>query len=197
MLLLTPISKFNRDDRRGHWARSNSNRIAGPLVPLKPVDERFLRYCRLFAPLDENAFSLPTRNHRVVELATGQPPFEQDSRAEAFFVVLEGCVVLYRDQDNGNRVVIHLFGPGGSCRGAAIGRRSGLLREHRGCIAFAGRAIRHTDLPPANVVSRQDAATSSSATCAGWTISLPRGMAEVSSERLRPCVHNRFAQAGD
>lgn len=65
------------------------------MMPLKPVDERFLRDCRLFAPLDENDCNLPKRHHRVVELATGQPPFEHGSRAEAFIVALERWVVLY------------------------------------------------------------------------------------------------------
>jgi len=81
---------------------------------LKPVDERTLRACRLFAALDENDFNLLTRSHRVLELAAGQPLFHQGAPADAFFVVLEGWVALFRDQANGNRVVIHLFGPGES-----------------------------------------------------------------------------------
>jgi CRP-like cAMP-binding protein len=81
---------------------------------LKPTDERTLRACRLFAGLDENDFNLLTRSHRVQELATGQSLFHQGAPAEAFFVVLEGWIVLFRDQANGNRVVIHLFGPGES-----------------------------------------------------------------------------------
>lgn len=81
---------------------------------LSPVDERTLRECRLFAALDENNFKLLTQSHRVLEMAAGQPLFHQGTPAEAFFVVLEGWVVLFRDQANGNRVVIHLFGPGES-----------------------------------------------------------------------------------
>jgi CRP-like cAMP-binding protein len=81
---------------------------------LKPSDERTLRKCRLFAALDENDFKLLTQSHRTLELTAGQPLFHQGTPAEAFFVILEGWVVIFRDQANGNRVVIHLFGPGDS-----------------------------------------------------------------------------------
>ena len=84
------------------------------MTSLKPADERILRECRLFAALDESDFGLLIRDHRVQELAVGEPLFQQGTPAEAFFVVLEGWVVVFRDQANGNRVVIHLFGPGES-----------------------------------------------------------------------------------
>lgn len=81
---------------------------------LSPVDERTLRECRLFAALDESNFKLLTQSLRVQTLVAGQALFHQGATAEAFFVVLEGWVILFRDQANGNRVVIHLFGPGDS-----------------------------------------------------------------------------------
>jgi len=87
---------------------------------LTDADQRTLRECRLFTALDENDFNLLVQHHRVVELASGQPLFHQGGPAEAFFVVLEGWVVLFRDQANGNRVVIHLFGPGESFAEALI-----------------------------------------------------------------------------
>lgn len=83
-------------------------------MTLHPADERTLRECRLFASLDENDSRLLMTCHRVVKLEAGQTLFHQGAPAEAFFVVLEGWVVLFRDQPNGNRVVIHLFGPGES-----------------------------------------------------------------------------------
>ena len=80
----------------------------------RSADERVLRECRLFTALDDSDFGLLTQSHRVLELAAGEALFHQGSPAEAFFVVLDGWVVLFRDQANGNRVVIHLFGPGES-----------------------------------------------------------------------------------
>ena len=89
-------------------------------MSLTEADRRTLRECRLFTALDEDDFNLLAQHHRVVELASGQPLFHQDAPAEAFFVVLEGWIVLFRDQANGNRVVIHLFGPGESFAEALI-----------------------------------------------------------------------------
>lgn len=89
-------------------------------MPLTEADQRTLRECRLFAALGENDFHLLAQHHRVVELAAGQPLFQQGTPAEAFFVVLEGWAILFRDQPNGNRIVIHLFGPGESFAEALI-----------------------------------------------------------------------------
>lgn len=87
---------------------------------LTTADQRTLRECRLFAALDENDFNLLAQHHRVMELALGQSLFQQGMPAEAFFVVLEGWATLFRDQPNGNRIVIHLFGPGESFAEALI-----------------------------------------------------------------------------
>jgi CRP/FNR family transcriptional regulator, dissimilatory nitrate respiration regulator len=83
-------------------------------------DQHVLRQCRLFAGLAPNEFERLTRDYRVLALSAGRALFEQGSPADAFFVVLEGWVVLFRDQANGNRVVIHLFGPGDSFAEALI-----------------------------------------------------------------------------
>lgn len=83
-------------------------------------DQRVLRQSRLFAGLANDEFELLTRDHRVLTLDAGQVLFEQGAPADVFFVVLEGWVVLFRDQANGNRVVIHLFGPGDSFAEALI-----------------------------------------------------------------------------
>jgi CRP-like cAMP-binding protein len=87
---------------------------------LTTADQRTLRECRLFTALDENDFNLLAQHHRVMELALGQSLFQQGMPAEAFFVVLEGWATLFRDQPNGNRIVIHLFGPGESFAEALI-----------------------------------------------------------------------------
>ncbi len=87
---------------------------------LAAADQRTLRECRLFSGLSENDFNLLAQHHRVVELAPAQILFEQGAPAEAFYVVLAGWATLYRDQPNGNRIVIHLLGPSESFAEALI-----------------------------------------------------------------------------
>ena len=87
---------------------------------LAAADQQTLRECRLFSGLNANDFNLLAQHHRVVELSPAQLLFQQGEPAEAFYVVLSGWAVLYRDQPNGNRIVIHLLGPSESFAEALI-----------------------------------------------------------------------------
>lgn len=94
-------------------------RVVSPMR-LAAADQQTLRECRLFSGLDENDFNLLTQNRRIVEFPPSQSLFQQGEPAEAFYVVLAGWATLYRDQANGNRIVIHLLGPGESFAEALI-----------------------------------------------------------------------------
>jgi CRP-like cAMP-binding protein len=52
--------------------------------------------------------------------AKGQDIFEMGDKANAFYIILEGWVKLYRVSKDGEEVIIHVFGPGESFAEAAV-----------------------------------------------------------------------------
>ncbi|CAO3428899.1 Crp/Fnr family transcriptional regulator [Azospirillum doebereinerae] len=92
-----------------------------PLLPrLTPQDWRRIRRASVFASLADGDFALIAGVPRCDLRQDGQTLFFQDEPAEAFFVVLDGWVVLSRDRSDGTRTVIKIVGPGESFAEAMI-----------------------------------------------------------------------------
>lgn len=83
-------------------------------------DWRQIRSAVPFASLNDGDFALITDRVRCEARQEGQTLFFQDEPAEAFFVVLDGWVVLSRDSSDGTRTVIKIVGPGESFAEAMI-----------------------------------------------------------------------------
>lgn len=81
---------------------------------LSQSERRLLRSTSVFASLDERDFAMVSVLPRRVVCHREQYLFLQDEPAAAFFVVLEGWVMLLRDQSDGTRTVIKIVGPGES-----------------------------------------------------------------------------------
>lgn len=75
---------------------------------------RRIRSAGLFAALGDEEFRLVVGQSRCQGFRKGQCLFSQDAPAAAFYVVLDGWVVLSRDQSDGTRTLIKIVGPGES-----------------------------------------------------------------------------------
>ncbi|MBK1836696.1 Crp/Fnr family transcriptional regulator [Azospirillum sp. YIM B02556] len=87
---------------------------------LAPRDWRRIRSAAPFASLSDGDFAPIADRTRCETRREGQTLFFQDEPAEAFFVVLDGWVVLSRDRSDGTRTVIRIVGPGESFAEAMI-----------------------------------------------------------------------------
>lgn len=74
----------------------------------------------LFHSVDIEAIeSLADKCHKKT-YAKGRDIFTMGDKAEAFFIILEGWVKLYRVSKEGEEAIIHVFGPGESFAEAAV-----------------------------------------------------------------------------
>lgn len=89
-------------------------------MTLSLADWNQLRSARLFVSLAEEDFRAIVGSPRIEQLAEGRTLFLQGTPASAFFIVLEGWVVLTRRQADGERAVVKLAGPGESFAEALI-----------------------------------------------------------------------------
>lgn len=89
-------------------------------MTLDPASRRLLRETTIFASLKDSDFEAIIADLRIVSISSGQSLFVEGTPAEAFYVVLDGWIVLSRDQPNGDSAVIHVFGPGESFAEALI-----------------------------------------------------------------------------
>jgi CRP/FNR family transcriptional regulator, dissimilatory nitrate respiration regulator len=80
----------------------------------EPQDWDRLRGCPLFRHLDEPTLGAVVGRSRVQTLERGQTLFAQGDPADAFFIVLDGWVKLYRLAPNGDETVITIVAPGES-----------------------------------------------------------------------------------
>jgi len=87
---------------------------------LNASDLQQLAHVKFLSGLDESERDLLVQFSRVRQFALGQTLFQQGDPADAFFIVLSGWAVLFREQADGERTVIHLFGPGDSLAEALI-----------------------------------------------------------------------------
>lgn len=87
---------------------------------IAPRDWRRIRSAAPFASLSDGDFAPIADRSRCETRREGQTLFFQDEPAEAFFVVLDGWVVLSRDRSDGTRTVIRIVGPGESFAEAMI-----------------------------------------------------------------------------
>jgi CRP/FNR family transcriptional regulator, dissimilatory nitrate respiration regulator len=81
---------------------------------LEPRDWDSLRRCPLFRHLDEQTLGAVVGRARLQTLERGQTLFAQGDPADAFFIVLDGWVKLYRLAPNGDETVITIIAPGES-----------------------------------------------------------------------------------
>lgn len=89
-------------------------------MTLSLADWHRLHSARLFASLSEEDFREIVGTPRIEQLAEGRTLFLQGTPAAAFFIVLDGWVVLTRRQADGERAVVKLVGPGESFAEALI-----------------------------------------------------------------------------
>ncbi len=90
--------------------------------PRQPNAEewRKIRQASVFASLKEDEFHLIAEIPSCERYDKGQTVFFQDEPASAFFIMLEGWMLLLRDKSDGTRTVIKLIGPGESFAEALI-----------------------------------------------------------------------------
>ncbi len=92
-----------------------------PTLPgLSAAETRLVARMPLFAALPPPALTALLEGATVRQVAKGATLFLQDDPADAFFVVLEGWVLLHRIGEDGQEIVIAVFGPGESFAEAAI-----------------------------------------------------------------------------
>ena len=91
-----------------------------PLPGLSVSEARLVADMPLFAGLPGPALADLLRGAAVREFGKGATLFLQDDPAEAFFVVLDGWIRLHRIGEDGQEIVIALFGRGESFAEAAI-----------------------------------------------------------------------------
>jgi CRP-like cAMP-binding protein len=87
---------------------------------LNASDLKRLEHVKFLTGVDERERDLLLEVSRVRHFTFGQSIFQLGDPADAFFIVLSGWAVLFREQLNGERTVIHLFGPGDSLAEALI-----------------------------------------------------------------------------
>lgn len=74
-------------------------------------DWQILRNARLFAQLNDETFQDVVGTPKSKSFAKGDQLFHKGEPAREFFLILEGWVLLYRDQPNGEKAVVQIFGP--------------------------------------------------------------------------------------
>ena len=74
-------------------------------------DWQILRNSRLFGQLDDETFQDVVGTPKSKRFAKGEHLFHKGEPARAFFLILEGWVLLYRDQPSGEKAVVQIFGP--------------------------------------------------------------------------------------
>lgn len=74
-------------------------------------DWQILRNSRLFAQLNDETFQDVVGMPKSKRFAKGGHLFHIGEPARDFFLILEGWVLLYRDQPNGEKAVVQIFGP--------------------------------------------------------------------------------------
>ena len=74
----------------------------------------------MFSALDEQALGELVRQCRLLRLADGRIVFSAGQSAEAFYVVLDGRVKIYKLSPRGDEQILHLYGPGDSFGEAAM-----------------------------------------------------------------------------
>lgn len=84
-------------------------------------DWRLIRNASIFASLNEDDFRSMSGELRCDAFDKGQVLFYEDEPAAAFYLVLEGWVLLLRDKADGSRTVIKILGPGESFAEALVG----------------------------------------------------------------------------
>lgn len=81
---------------------------------IEPEDVEKIRRSSLFSTLSEEDFRRTLSATRCEMWRKGQPLFFEGDVAKAFYIILEGWVLLVRDKRDGSRTVIKLLGPGES-----------------------------------------------------------------------------------
>lgn len=81
---------------------------------------RALRACALFSGLPEKDAVLFARGARLLKLSRGESLFEEDQRADGFYVVESGRLKVYKSSPDGREQILHLVEPGGSFGEAAV-----------------------------------------------------------------------------
>ncbi len=89
-------------------------------MTLSDSDFKHLQTARLFSSFKKEDVQLIAGAARVCTFEPGQLLFNEGEPAVAFFVVLSGWVILCRNNNKGERTVIHLTGPGESFGEALI-----------------------------------------------------------------------------
>ena len=68
----------------------------------------------LFHSVDMQTIEALTKECHKKTFAKGRDVFAMGDKADAFFIILEGWVKLYRISKDGEEAIIHVFGPGES-----------------------------------------------------------------------------------
>lgn len=74
----------------------------------------------LFQSFDLESLEQMSKQCHQKTFAKGRDLFVMGDQAEAFFIILQGWVKLYRPAKDGDEVIIHVFGPGESFAEAAV-----------------------------------------------------------------------------
>lgn len=83
-------------------------------------DWRLIRKASIFASLNDGDFRRICGEPRCDDHGKGQILFHEDDPAAAFYLVLDGWVLLLRDKPDGSRTVIKILGPGESFAEALV-----------------------------------------------------------------------------
>ncbi len=87
-------------------------------------DLEMLREALFLSGISEDALQQFAAKTPIVTLAAGEPLFNQDDPATAFYFVLTGWVAVFREGLDGGRTAIHLVGPGESFAEAVLAREA-------------------------------------------------------------------------
>ncbi len=79
-----------------------------------------LKKASLFQSIDSGTLEQLAKQSHLKTFAKGRDLFAMGDTADAFFIILNGWVKLYRTSKEGEEVVIHVFGPGESFAEAAV-----------------------------------------------------------------------------
>ncbi|PLX37833.1 MAG: cyclic nucleotide-binding protein [Hyphomicrobiales bacterium] len=86
---------------------------------MKPGDFETVQKSTVFSGVDEESLQELLRGAAVRSYERGQMIFVQGDPADAFFVVLEGWLKIFRVRESGEEIVIHVFSRGDSIAEAA------------------------------------------------------------------------------
>ncbi len=74
----------------------------------------------LFHNIDMDTMTQLARQCHQKTYAKGRDVFAMGDQADAFFIILQGWIKLYRPSRDGDEVIIHVFGPGEAFAEAAV-----------------------------------------------------------------------------